>query len=327
VDEFSSAEQALVALHHITQTIGEDDLHRPTPCDHWDVAALAHHLIDTIARLGAAAGLHAAAPNCGSIDQRIQQLMQPILAQWRCRGLSGNVPFSGRTLPARLALGVLSLELEWSTAGISPSRFTAPFTSPTMTPRTSSVWPSRPSPHRAASPPDSTHPCPCPPSPAHSSGSSPTPAATHCKRPHQATNPASAERTGDDFHEYHHRLDRCRRRPSAPTSWRSDGPRLPRQTQTRSPKRWAAPLPISLGPAHLPSAYHYWTSRRNGCRHRSSDELHRPQRHPSPGQGAPPRRRATRLCRDGRRTRPALNGAHHLNMIHPEFCQPDRSPM
>jgi uncharacterized protein (TIGR03086 family) len=111
VDEFSSAEQALVALHHITQTIGEDDLHRPTPCDHWDVAALAHHLIDTIARLGAAAGLHAAAPNCGSIDQRIQQLMQPILAQWRCRGLSGNVPFSGRTLPARLALGVLSLEL------------------------------------------------------------------------------------------------------------------------------------------------------------------------------------------------------------------------
>jgi uncharacterized protein (TIGR03086 family) len=46
-----------------------------------------------------------------AIDQRIQQLTQPILADWRRRGLINDVVFSGRTLPAHLALGILSLEL------------------------------------------------------------------------------------------------------------------------------------------------------------------------------------------------------------------------
>lgn len=111
MDEFTSAEQALVALHHVAQTIGPDDLHRCTPCRDWDVQALAEHLVDTIARLAAAAGIQMVALNNGSIDQRIQQLTQPILAQWRRRGLTSDVAFSGRTLPAHRALGILSLEL------------------------------------------------------------------------------------------------------------------------------------------------------------------------------------------------------------------------
>jgi hypothetical protein len=48
VDEFASAGQALVVLQHVVQTIGPDDMHRPTPCDDWDVQALADHLIDTM---------------------------------------------------------------------------------------------------------------------------------------------------------------------------------------------------------------------------------------------------------------------------------------
>ena len=111
MDEFTSAEQALVVVHNIVETIGPDDHHRPTPCRDWDVEALAEHLIDTVSHLGAAAGIPIAAPNGDSIDQRIQQLTQPILAGWRRRGLASDVVFSGRTLPARLALGILSLEL------------------------------------------------------------------------------------------------------------------------------------------------------------------------------------------------------------------------
>jgi len=57
VDEFASAEQALDAAHHAIETIGDDDLHRRTPCPDWDVQALADHLIDTLSRLGAAAGI------------------------------------------------------------------------------------------------------------------------------------------------------------------------------------------------------------------------------------------------------------------------------
>ena len=111
MDEFTSAEQALVALHPVTQTIGPDYLHRRTPCPDWDVEALGEHLIDTISRLAAAAGIQTATPKNGSLDQRIQQLTQPIVAEWRRRGLADDVVFSGRTLPSHLALGILSLEL------------------------------------------------------------------------------------------------------------------------------------------------------------------------------------------------------------------------
>ena len=111
MDEFTSAEQALVVVHHVVETIGPDDLHRPAPCRDWDVQALADHLIDTIARLGAAADIPTTVPEADSIGQRIQQVMQPTLAGWRRRGLAGEIVFGGRTLPTHLALGILSLEL------------------------------------------------------------------------------------------------------------------------------------------------------------------------------------------------------------------------
>jgi uncharacterized protein (TIGR03086 family) len=111
VDDFTSADRALVVAHHVVETIGDDDFHRPMPCREWDVQALADHLIDTIARLGAAAELQTTVPDGGSIDERILHLTQPILAEWRRRGLADKVVFSGRTLPAHLALGILSLEL------------------------------------------------------------------------------------------------------------------------------------------------------------------------------------------------------------------------
>ena len=111
MDEFANAEQALVAAHHATETIGDDDLHRHTPCPDWDVQALADHLIDTLSRLGAAAGIEPPVPDGESIDQRIRQVTQPILAGWRRRGLANDVEFAGRTLPAHLALGILQLEL------------------------------------------------------------------------------------------------------------------------------------------------------------------------------------------------------------------------
>ena len=111
MDEFTSVEEALAAVHDVVHAIGPDDLRRSTPCGAWDVAALADHLIDTISRLGAAAGIVLTGTSAGSIDERIQQVTQPILAGWRHLGLTGDVRFSGRTMPSPLALGILSLEL------------------------------------------------------------------------------------------------------------------------------------------------------------------------------------------------------------------------
>ncbi len=76
-----------------------------------DVQALADHLLDTISRLGAAVGIPTTVPDGDSIDQRILQVTQPILAEWRRRGLTDDVVFSGPTLPAHLGLGILCLEL------------------------------------------------------------------------------------------------------------------------------------------------------------------------------------------------------------------------
>jgi uncharacterized protein (TIGR03086 family) len=131
VDEFASADEALVVIHHVVETIGPDDMHRPTPCRDFDVQGLADHLIDTIARLGAAADIQPPMPDGGSIDQRILQLTQPILTEWRRRGLTLVIAFGGRTLPAHLALGILSLELlvhGWDFAVALDRPFDAPDT-------------------------------------------------------------------------------------------------------------------------------------------------------------------------------------------------------
>jgi uncharacterized protein (TIGR03086 family) len=111
MDEFTSAERALLAIHDVLQAADDDDLHRQTPCREFDVIALADHLVDTIARLGAAAGIQTPIPTGSTLDQRVQELTQPILSGWRRRGLADDVEFSGRILPAQLALGILSLEL------------------------------------------------------------------------------------------------------------------------------------------------------------------------------------------------------------------------
>ena len=78
------------------------------------------------------------------IDQRIQQVSTTDTGRSGGAADGRRRRFSGRTLPAHLALGILSLSSSWSTVGISPSRCSVPCTSRTPTPLTSSAWRSRP---------------------------------------------------------------------------------------------------------------------------------------------------------------------------------------
>jgi hypothetical protein len=68
MDEFTSAERALLAIHDVLQAAEDDDLHRQTPCREFDVIALADHLVDTLARLGAAAAIQTPIPGVLSIN-------------------------------------------------------------------------------------------------------------------------------------------------------------------------------------------------------------------------------------------------------------------
>jgi uncharacterized protein (TIGR03086 family) len=111
MDDFTSIEQALTAIHQVVDTIGDNDLHRATPCPEFDIATLADHLVDTIARLGAAADIPVTLRDDDSIDGRIETATHQVLDGWRRRGLSEPVAFSGRRLSGELALGIVSLEL------------------------------------------------------------------------------------------------------------------------------------------------------------------------------------------------------------------------
>lgn len=110
-DEFTSATTALAAINEVLTGLSESDMHLPTPCPDYDVTALLHHLTDTIARLGAAAGIDTTDDPDSTPSEHLRDVTEDVITGWRVRGIHGDVVFSGRTLPDPLALGILSLEL------------------------------------------------------------------------------------------------------------------------------------------------------------------------------------------------------------------------
>lgn len=111
VNELSSAETALATLQPILASITDDDMHLPTPCPGFDVAGLTDHLVGTITMVGDSAGVTVSDAVGDSVHARITSAATCVLDAWRARGVDGVAEFAGRVLPARLALGVLSVEM------------------------------------------------------------------------------------------------------------------------------------------------------------------------------------------------------------------------
>jgi len=87
----------------------------PTPCAHYDVDALAEHLLGSIRSLGAMAGgppgpAGAWGDDAGSIEDRVATATQHALEAWRRRGTEGEVSFGSGSLPAARAAAILSIE-------------------------------------------------------------------------------------------------------------------------------------------------------------------------------------------------------------------------
>ncbi|GAT08808.1 ArsR family transcriptional regulator [Mycolicibacterium novocastrense] len=110
-DELRSAEKSFAVLQHVLHGIAADDLHKQTPCREFDVAGLTDHLLHSITTLGAMAGAQFGERDQDApIEQQVVFAARAALDAWRRRGLDGTVEFGGNEVPARVMVGILSLE-------------------------------------------------------------------------------------------------------------------------------------------------------------------------------------------------------------------------
>lgn len=110
-DELAGAESALAVLQHVLHPISRDELAKSTPCTEYDVMQLTDHLLNSITVLGAAAGATLPERNPDdSVERQVISAARPALDAWHHRGLDGTVTIGPNELPARFAVGILSLE-------------------------------------------------------------------------------------------------------------------------------------------------------------------------------------------------------------------------
>jgi uncharacterized protein (TIGR03086 family) len=110
-DELESAEKTFAVLDHVLHAIAKDDESKQTPCREFDVAALTDHLMNSITTIGGHAGAEFSERNReDSVERQVVLAARPALDAWRKRGLDGTVPFGGGEAPAKMMVGVLSIE-------------------------------------------------------------------------------------------------------------------------------------------------------------------------------------------------------------------------
>lgn len=129
-DELRAAEKSFAVLQHVLHGIAADDLHKQTPCREFDVAALTDHLLNSIAILGAMAGAESPERDRDApVEQQVVFAARSALDAWQRRGLDGTVEFGGNEVPARMMVGILSLEFlvhAWDYAEAVGREVTAP---------------------------------------------------------------------------------------------------------------------------------------------------------------------------------------------------------
>jgi uncharacterized protein (TIGR03086 family) len=129
-DELESAEKTFAVLEHVVHGIAKEDESKQTPCREFDVAKLTDHLMNSITAIGSMAGAQFPERDRGeSVERQVVLAARPALDAWRHRGLDGTVPFRSGEAPAKMMVGVLSLEFlvhAWDYAKATGREVTAP---------------------------------------------------------------------------------------------------------------------------------------------------------------------------------------------------------
>ena len=110
IDEFTSAEAALVILERTLRTLTGEDLTKSTPCAEYNASQLVDHLYESIANIGRALGVKITDNPNASPEVRIADLAQQTLEAFRKRGLEGTIDMGFAELPATIIASILSLE-------------------------------------------------------------------------------------------------------------------------------------------------------------------------------------------------------------------------
>jgi uncharacterized protein (TIGR03086 family) len=110
LDELSSAEATLAVVQRALRDLTADDMSAQTVCTEFTVAQLADHLAGSITTIGSAAGPKIDDEPGKPVETRIADEAQQALEAWRRRGLDGTVIIGGNTVPAPIAVGILSIE-------------------------------------------------------------------------------------------------------------------------------------------------------------------------------------------------------------------------
>ena len=110
-DELACAEATFAVLQHVLHGIADDDLTKRTPCREFDIAALTDHLMNSITAIGGACGAELPErDHSESVERQVVLAGRPTLDAWKRRGLDGTVGFGSDEAPAKMMVGVLSLE-------------------------------------------------------------------------------------------------------------------------------------------------------------------------------------------------------------------------
>jgi uncharacterized protein (TIGR03086 family) len=113
-DELQSAEATLGVLQQVLHTIGSDDMPRQSPCSAFDLTKLTGHLLNSIRAIGDMAGGDfagsSARDEADSAEREIIGAARPTLDAWHRRGLQGTVQLGPNEMPARVAVGIMSVE-------------------------------------------------------------------------------------------------------------------------------------------------------------------------------------------------------------------------
>jgi uncharacterized protein (TIGR03086 family) len=126
----TAAEATLAVCQRVLRGLPEAGYHRPTVCTEFDVTQLAEHLIGSVTFLGAAAGAPPGTVAAATtLEARVAAAAQPALEAWTARGVDGTVKVGSHEMPARLALGIASVEFlvhAWDFAQVTGQHVTVP---------------------------------------------------------------------------------------------------------------------------------------------------------------------------------------------------------